>query len=528
MPSEQRLHPFSIFFAFLTQVRIFVVPGILLMLGIGRGGGDWWSPWMMLLVIPSGMIAALRYFTYRYRYDGTELVIRTGLIFRRERHIPYARIQNIDAVQNVLHRLLHVVEVKIETGGSESAEATMSVLPLQALHEMRERVFAERRAVAAGSADATDVVAAGDEDGRATTPAAALAPTSAAPPLKPLLRLSTRELMLSGFIDNRGAVVVAAAFGLIWELGIFERFVAPAWGGQPVPRGVLRDFFRNFFSNATAYATVSWERVALTVLAFLVLLLVVRVLSMGWAVVRLHGFTLALVNGDARTEYGLLTRVTTTIPLRRVQALAVTESPLHRRFVRVSVRVDTAGGRADESGGQTEREALAPILPRETLPSFVRAITGTDIERLDWRSPAPGAFRREVKGWLFFTLLPLLPMTYWFGWWSLVSAPLFVLWAVVGARQTIKHLGWTTAGDSVIFKRGWLWRRMVVVRFAKIQVVTRLQSPFDRRRRMATLHVDTAGASSGHVIAIPYLALDTAEHLHAQLAFAAARTEFQW
>lgn len=82
--------------------------------------------------------------SYRYRYDPHEIVIRSGLVFRKERHIPYARIQNIDAVQHVLHRLLNVVEVRVETGGGQTAEATMSVLPMAAFHEMRTRVFAER------------------------------------------------------------------------------------------------------------------------------------------------------------------------------------------------------------------------------------------------------------------------------------------------------------------------------------------------------------------------------------------------
>ena len=53
-------------------------------------------------------------------------------MFRRVRHIPYSRIQNIDAVQNVLHRVLGVAEVNIETGGGDAAEAKMSVLPLAA------------------------------------------------------------------------------------------------------------------------------------------------------------------------------------------------------------------------------------------------------------------------------------------------------------------------------------------------------------------------------------------------------------
>jgi putative membrane protein len=141
MPSERRLHPLSVFFAFVAQVRALVVPGVLVLVGASSRGGDW-QPWMMLFIIPSAIVAALRYVSFRYRYDANELVIRSGLIFRKERHIPYARIQNVDAVQRLLHRLLHVVEVRVQTGAGDEPEATMSVLPFAAFEEMRERVFA--------------------------------------------------------------------------------------------------------------------------------------------------------------------------------------------------------------------------------------------------------------------------------------------------------------------------------------------------------------------------------------------------
>jgi putative membrane protein len=323
MSSERRLHPYSIGFAFLTQIRLFIVPGLLVYLGAQRNQGDWWQPWMMLFVVPNAAFAVFRYFTYRYRYDDNELVIRSGLLFRRERHIPYARIQNIDAVQQVLHRLLNVVDVRIETGGGATAEATMSVLPLSALAEMRERVFAERHALST-------------------------APPEQAPPqpiatAPPLLHLDTRELILCGFIENRGAVLIAAAFGLIWELGLFDRIVTALVGEQVTSRGVLRNFARSVISNAT----ISWERLALTVVAFIGVLLLIRLFSMAWAVVRLHDYTLTVVDADARSQFGLLTRVAQTIPLGRIQALSVREGPLHRYFRRVAVRVNTAGGRLE-------------------------------------------------------------------------------------------------------------------------------------------------------------------------------------
>jgi putative membrane protein len=504
MSSERRLHPYSIAFAFLTQIRLFIVPGIFVYLGAQRDESDWWQPWMMLFILPNAAFAVFRYFTYRYRYDESELVVQSGLLFRRERHIPYARIQNIDAVQNVLHRMLNVVDVRIETGGGATAEATMSVLPFSALTEMRDRVFAERHPVPSDLPEQTD-----------PRPVAAE---------EPLLHLDTRELILCGFIENRGAVLIAAAFGLIWELGVFDRIVTSLVGEEVTSRGVLRNLVRGLISNAT----ISWERIALTLVAFIGLLLLIRLFSMAWAVVRLYDYTLTLVDDDARSQFGLLTRVAQTIPLRRIQALSVREGPLHRYFGRVAVRVNTAGGRLEEQSANTDREYVAPILRQEALDEFVRAMIGVTVSGTAWNPPHPRAFRREVKGWLVTAAFICTLAAGYLRWDVLPLIPVVLLWAVIAARQTVKHLGWAETDEAILFKSGWLWRRTVVVRFAKIQTVTLHHSPFDRRMAMARVHVDTAGASEGSAINIPYVARDAATTLYARLSSEAAQRQFKW
>jgi putative membrane protein len=107
-------------------------------------------------------------------------------------------------------------------------------------------------------------------------------------------------------------------------------------------------------------------------------------------------------------------------------------------------------------------------------------------------------------------------------------APFAIVWAIVAARQTVNHTRWAEVGDAVIYADGWIWRRVLIVRLAKIQVVTLGESPFDRRHRMASVHVDTAGASGGSVVEIPYLARTAADVLHARLAAAAASTQLKW
>ena len=152
MPSERRLHPYSLLFGLGKELRQFLIPGIALLVTARTAGGDW-QGWSLLFLAPYGLTVIVRYASFRYRYEEHELVIRTGFIFRNERHIPYARVQNINAVQNVLHRMLGVVDVHLETGGGQEPEAKMSVLPLDALEEMRRRVLGDRRDVPAREGD---------------------------------------------------------------------------------------------------------------------------------------------------------------------------------------------------------------------------------------------------------------------------------------------------------------------------------------------------------------------------------------
>ena len=127
------------------------MPALVVILGVsgstgGRGGRfgglpDGWEAWLLVLLVPATVASIARYLSFRLRYDEHELVIRSGLIFRNERHVPFSRIQNVDAVENMFHRLLGVVEVRLETGSGKEEEARLSVLPRAALEELRTRVF---------------------------------------------------------------------------------------------------------------------------------------------------------------------------------------------------------------------------------------------------------------------------------------------------------------------------------------------------------------------------------------------------
>ena len=259
------------------------------------------------------------------------------------------------------------------------------------------------------------------------------------------------------------------------------------------------------------------------------LLVVVRLVSMLWASLRLHGFSLTREGEDLRTEYGLLTRVAATIPLRRIQTLTLREGPLHRLVGRISARVDTAGGEAGENA-PPDRHWLAPIVDHRALPALLAQVLPVlSLDRLEWQPVHPRAVRRLFKESLLVSLFVCVPLTIWFGWRGLSALLVLVPWAVVNARWSAAALGWAITDELIAFRSGWLWRQTTVAPFARVQAVTMRESPFDRRSLMAGVRVDTAGAGDlSHRIAIPYLQRDDAERLWRRVAREAAGRSFRW
>jgi putative membrane protein len=248
-----------------------------------------------------------------------------------------------------------------------------------------------------------------------------------------------------------------------------------------------------------------------------------------WALVTLYGYTLVRQGTDLRAEFGLFTRVTTTTPMRRVQTLTVQEGVLHRRFGRVLVRVQTAGTANGGEGEGPRREAIAPILPRAQLQAFVHAVLpGTEVEQVDWTPPHPRAMRRAFTVSFISLLIFTSWLALWLQWSWLVLVPLLAAWAFLSARKYVKNLWWGLTDHAVLFRSGWLRRYMTVVRFPRVQAVSLMESPFDRRHGMASVQVDTFGAGGGvHTVDIPYMHRESADRLLQFLAGQAATTTFR-
>src|SRR5690606_36238233 len=134
------------------------------------------------------LAAVWRYFTYTYGIGDDALVIRSGVLARSLRVIPFARIHNVALEQSLLHRLFGVASVRLESAGAKRPEAEMRVLSLEAAVALEALV---RRHGAKPPAVGTPAEGAGDAVPAPGAPPAADATRSAGSTV--LVRLPLRE-----------------------------------------------------------------------------------------------------------------------------------------------------------------------------------------------------------------------------------------------------------------------------------------------------------------------------------------------
>ncbi|MBM4132035.1 hypothetical protein FJ250_13575, partial [bacterium] len=413
-----------------------------------------WDLWLPLFTLPVAALSAWRYFTTFYELGDDELIVRTGLLFRNVRHVRYARIHNLESVQGPLHRLLRVVDLRIETAGAAEQEARLRVLSAADADEVRRRVLEGKRR-AAGEVAAAPVAAA---------EAAAERPEPAATPAAPrvLARLGLLDLVVLGLTQNRGGVVLGAALGALWEANVFDDALSR-------PTDLLQAYLAGLWQEGRLFNDPTPVALALVAGGALGVLAVIRLLSVGWAVVQLYGFTLERDGDELRTTRGLVTRVRATIPLARVQLVTVRQPALMRLLDRVEVRVQTAGGDQQATAG---REWLAPSLRTPLVDALVAEIhPEVALSTVDWQPPAPRAawrLRRSALRWLAvgLALLSVFPALRPVA--LVLVPPLAVLCWVAGGRQA-RSLGYALLPGHFAVRGGWWCRQSSLARYAKLQ-----------------------------------------------------------
>lgn len=489
---ERRLHPMSWLFVLLQQLKQFVVPLIAL---VFFGRGDRNELWPLVGVGVLVLVSVWRYFTYRYAVQDDRIVVRSGLLERSARIIPFARIHNVALQQSVLHRVFRVAEVKLESAGGKKPEAEMRVLSLDDALALEALVRRQGQAVPSAAAPGAEPVA--QESQR-------------------LLHLPPGEVLRLGLISNRGLVVVAAGFAGLMQVG--PRDAGPQFMEHLL--GAVTERVAGY-GGAHGFDTSDYALAALVLLGLAAAAL--RLFSVVLALLQYGGFELSEQGRRLTVERGLAARWRTSVPRRRIQAWTLREGVLHRAFKRRTLQVDIATG-ADPSSGQRPVHELAPVATPAACDALVEhLLPRAGWSTLEWTPFPRNAWWRLVLPDVAFATIASVVLVLRFGPPGLLAL-LWLPWAAFLARRRIAAAAHARNDALVAVRDGWWSRRWRFAEIAKVHVLALQRSPLDRRCGTASLLLDTAGGGMGSPpLRIPFLPLARAQALHAQLAAEVAR-----
>lgn len=406
--------------------------------GIDDGGGEGGGRWVLvqagvLVVVVLGAIVlglASWWFT-RYRLGEDSIEMHTGALFRQHRQVRYDRIQAVDVVRPLLARLTGLAEVRVESAGGGDSHLAIAYLPLAEAEAMRARLLglAERGAATSGPPAPVD----GDGLAASALPGSPQAPAPQTPATQHLLSVPPARVVASVLLSGEAIVlVVLAAVAIV--LGVAG--LGPAVGGM----------------------------------------LPLLVVSGGRALMRLTrwwGLTVGLRGSTLTSQRGLTDTRTSSVPLHRVQAVAITQPWLWRRQGWWSLEVNVAGAEIGSASEGASDSDLVPVATTAEVMRLLAVLTG---------DPATTAAAASLMG----------------------GTPEGFVGQPSRARRlhpfAHRRIGYLAGERAVMTRGGWLDHTIQVVPWGRIQSMTLAQGPLSRRMDLASVHfVSTVGPVSPHV-----------------------------
>jgi putative membrane protein len=393
----QRLHPLS---PVVRGGRATIAIGFLLLpIAFGRDTFSNATPQLVIISVLAlgGFVSWL---VTRWRIEGDDLRIETGLLRRQSLRFPLAQVQAIDVVRPGLARLFRVAELRLRIAGASGATARLAYVAEHEVEPLRDQLLALARGARLGDAPT------------AATERAAAAPEEI------LAVLATGPLIASIILESGWLIAVLA--GLVAGFALSASAAAGALGGSG-------------FVWAISLATLLWRRFN-----------------------QQYRLTVAAGPDGLHLRGGLVALTAEVIRPGRVQAVRLVEPLLWRPLGWCRLEVDVAGRQRKKGEGEAQRGQL-----RTLLPVGKRTLGLELVERL----------------------VPDRPL-------ELARPPRRVLW-----KSPFRYpaLSWGRSETYVATTSGRLRRVTCWVPLEKVQSLRHVQGPVQRRLRLASVHVDTAG-----------------------------------
>lgn len=412
---------------------------------------------LVAIALLSMVVSVLGYFRYTFYVEGGELVVNRGVLVRKRLVLPLGKVQSINIEQNLLHRLMGVVGVQVDTAGSTGEEITIDALSTAKAQALKNLLLSSKKEVKRDTQqeDQDEAVVAEQEV---------------------VHEVDIGDLLVVGLTENHlksGWIIIA--FGL-WLFSELE--------GIGVETA-------DYLPSLQSLAVLTTYLIG----AFLIASLLISLVRI---VIRYYGLSFVREEDGFRLQHGLFTKQSISASDRKIQTIAWRDNLLRKTVGLYQLSIKQVGSQAINS-----KKPLTIVgIRRSDIDRILIDVFGRVVDRgaeyegvhVSWRN------RRMA-----FVAVPLLALAgvfiYMQKYYQLaVAIGLLVYW-IAATWRAYRKLGYALIDDYLVLSGGAWGDYRTIIPLHKLQYVAHSTSPYQRRKGLVTIKVKTAAGTH----TIPYL-----------------------
>ena len=457
--------------------RAFLVPLVIMLVAnfskftLDISSPGFWSSLALIgfwstVILFSLLFSIIRWWTYYYWFEDAELRVKYGVFIKKKRYIPFERIQTLNYHESIIHRILGLVKVEVETAGSSEGEAevVLTALTREAADEIEQEMRKAKQQFGV-----TDK----------------LEPIEQASAVTAMYTMSTKDLLVLASTSGGIGVIISGLLAVVSQI-----------------------------SDIIPYDKIYGELAMLAKYGVLIIsLIILSLFIIGWIAsviltyLKYYSFTVVVQEENLIITRGLLEKKRITIPLKRVQAIKIVENPFRQLFNYATVSIESAG-----SNGSEDSMVIFPLIKLTKLQAPLTEL----FPHYEWQQQFISAPRRSQPFFYrvdFIWVLPVVAgLSYFLMPWGLLSLVIIPATIGLGIWQH-RTAAYALTGKQLTLRYRIFSRVTFFVEKHRIQAMTTKQTYFKQRKDVADVTVSVMSGSGGATATVPALEQQDAEIL---------------
>jgi len=419
----------------------------------------WGIGGILLVLLGFGVYSYLKYRTFTFYIDEeqNEFIVQHGILNKTKTVIQLHKIQQVNLKQNIIHRIVNVYQVNIDSAGSEEKEAVINAVSKEVAMALKAKLLDnERVEVVDNSVEVEKEI----ED-------------------KPFLKIDLISLLKVGITSN-----YAKSIGLLltFFFTIYEN-LNHAGADEFIDGSKVEDFIQ---SNTEVYSIL---------LATALLFTIIFIINIVRTLAKYYGFKIAKHKGSLIMSYGLIATQSTILKPEKVQIVKITRNFFQKKLKILEIKIkQTINDDSKQDKSTIEIPGCNEIERDEILQLIFNEI------------PEKGEkLKPNIRKLLFsIFILIVLPLTAYLliGNWFVNSifeyksiAIVYTVFVLIGLLFGFKNNSLFINNRHIIMQSGAWDVDNEIIKIEKIQAITTSQLFWHKSLNIGSLTIHTAGGN---------------------------------